>query len=247
MRLAVYYFGCDFFYCCLHLYCVTLKHNVSATVSSGFLQVFIVYLGIEMIQTWQLTTIKLRTAIRKITTKIMNVLCWFFIWWVGVYSHIEMQVTGKEEAFRHFFLHMRLKFDIIWAGIDRIIELWNNIDISEIPSRSQMISLFFLWNTLYLSKFQALVSFQLSFFTSCLSNFLSFFHFFLLSFSFPSFSFHLSFLLSFASFSSSFFLLFPLLSLILPLFLSFFSPFFPSLSLSIYLLFFSLFLLPFFL
>ena len=50
MRLDVYYFGWDFFNCCLHLNCCKLKHNVSAAVSSGLPQVSLLYLDIEMIQ-----------------------------------------------------------------------------------------------------------------------------------------------------------------------------------------------------
>ena len=44
-----YYFGCDFSDCCPHLYCGKLKH-ISAAVSSAFLWVSLVYLGMEMIQ-----------------------------------------------------------------------------------------------------------------------------------------------------------------------------------------------------
>ena len=46
----VCYFSRDFSDCCPHLYCGKLKHNVSAAISSGLLQVSLVYLGIDMIQ-----------------------------------------------------------------------------------------------------------------------------------------------------------------------------------------------------
>ena len=49
-HLFILYFGCDFSDCCPHLYCDELKHNFSATVSSGLPQVFLVYLSGEMIQ-----------------------------------------------------------------------------------------------------------------------------------------------------------------------------------------------------
>ena len=46
----MYYFGCDFLDCCLHLYYDKLKHNISVAVSSGLLQVSFIYLNIEMTQ-----------------------------------------------------------------------------------------------------------------------------------------------------------------------------------------------------
>ena len=49
MRLDVYYIDCDFSDCCPHFYCGKLKY-ISASVSYGLPQVFLVYLGIEMIQ-----------------------------------------------------------------------------------------------------------------------------------------------------------------------------------------------------
>ena len=45
----LYYFGCDFSDCCPHLYCCYLKQNVSAAVSSGFRQVPLAYISMEMI------------------------------------------------------------------------------------------------------------------------------------------------------------------------------------------------------
>ena len=50
MKLDAYYFGCGFLDCCLHLDRGELKHNVLAAVSSSLPQVYLVYLGIEMIQ-----------------------------------------------------------------------------------------------------------------------------------------------------------------------------------------------------
>ena len=50
MGLDEYYFGCDFFYCCPHIYCDKLKHIVSVALSSGLPQVSLVYLGTEIIQ-----------------------------------------------------------------------------------------------------------------------------------------------------------------------------------------------------
>ena len=39
--------------CCHHLYCGKLKHNILDAVSSGLLQVSLVYRNIEMIQPWK--------------------------------------------------------------------------------------------------------------------------------------------------------------------------------------------------
>ena len=47
MRFDMFYFGCDFFYCCPHLYFDQLKYNVSAAVSSGLSRMSLVYLSIE--------------------------------------------------------------------------------------------------------------------------------------------------------------------------------------------------------
>ena len=43
----------------------------------------------------------------------------------------------------YFFLHMLLKFEIISTKIDQVIRLQNDIDFSETPNTSQMISNFF--------------------------------------------------------------------------------------------------------
>ena len=100
--LDVYYFDGDFSDCCPHLYGDKLKHNISAAVSSSLPQVSFVYLDIEMIQpgksflkvwlmikqgvqkrsiqrrniVFQLTIIKIRTTVQKITIKIIH---WLFL------------------------------------------------------------------------------------------------------------------------------------------------------------------------
>ena len=49
MRLNIYYFGCDYSDCCFHLYCESLKHNVSAAVSFSLPQVHLFYLSLSFI------------------------------------------------------------------------------------------------------------------------------------------------------------------------------------------------------
>ena len=69
MRLDVYYFGCDFSDCCPYLYemCM-LKYNVLAAVSWHLKR-----LEDTASETlFQLATIKIRTTVQKITTKIIS-------------------------------------------------------------------------------------------------------------------------------------------------------------------------------
>ena len=57
------------------------------------------------------------------------------------YTCIEMKFIGKEKAFKHkhkhkifnLFLHMLLKFEIIWTRIGQVIRLRNDIHFPETP------------------------------------------------------------------------------------------------------------------
>ena len=60
------------------------------------------------------------------------------------FSDREMPFAGEEKGVKNIFelfLHM-LKFEIFWMRISQVIRLWKDINFSETPCTSQMISNF---------------------------------------------------------------------------------------------------------